>query len=338
MSNPALARNDEAGDRLYTFGDPPESFWSVTTMIGGGVPKYLVPWASKLVAELAHEAILERGPNSRAGAILRRLAQRGRAEVLERQARGELTSIKVAKLTPQELALRWLKGQPDRVRDAAAQLGTEVHASAEELVLEHAREATRLYLDAGRMPVWPDHLGPHLTSFRAFLEDWHPEFLAAEATVFNRTQAYAGTLDAVIRIPAGELVTALEASGNPAATVEQAGIYAWLRDLGPGSPVDIVTDYKSGREIYPDVALQLSAYSRAEFVGHPDGVTELPMPAVQLGAVLHLTPKRYRLRLVRIDEPVWQSFLYAREVYRWTKEIAGTALLQDLTPAAKEAA
>jgi hypothetical protein len=38
--------------------------------------------------------------------------------------------------------------------------------------------------------------------------------VATEATVFNRPQAYAGTLDAIVRIRAGLLVAAIERNAS----------------------------------------------------------------------------------------------------------------------------
>jgi hypothetical protein len=308
MSDPALARADEQARRFYQFNG--ETFWSVTTIISGGVPKYLGPHYAKLAAELAYDAIVERGPSSRATAIVRRLAARGRLDVLARQARGELKSIDLAKLSDREIALRWVKGAADRHRDAAAQKGTDVHAQAEELVLRHAREASRLSLAGADVQPWPVELEGYQRSFTSWIEDWQPEFIAAEATVFNRTQVWAGTLDTVIRL-----------------------------HLPDGTALVPVVDYKSGRSVYAEVALQLSAYARGEFIGASDGVTELPMPQVDqtVGAVLHLRESgRYRFRLVRIDEQVYAAFLFAREVFRFVEELAPTVFLQDLTAAPEE--
>lgn len=303
MSGPVLARADDLGRRFYTFGHPPEAFWSVTTIISGGVPKFLHAHYAKMAAELAYGAIVERGPASRSSAILRRLAAAGRADVEERQARGELTSIKLSKLTPRDLALRWIKGAADRHRDAAAERGTAVHAEAEQLVLVHAREASRLYLDHDAIAPWPEGLTSYQDAFTRWVDDFAPEFLAAEATVFNRPQAYGGTLDAICRI-----------------------------HLPDGSSLVVIIDYKTGKAVYDEVALQLAAYARAEFIGATDGVTELPMVAPEAGAVLHLRADgTYQFRLVRIDDPIFAAFCYAREVYRWLNETAKTALLQDLT-------
>lgn len=299
---PSLARNDDFGRRYYTWGN--ETFWSVTTIISGGVPKYLHAHYAKLAAELALEAIEERGPYSRSRAIVRRLTRLGRQNIVERQAAGELTSIKLDKLTERDLALRWIKGAAERHRLAAADRGSAVHAEAEALVLQHAREATLLYLAHEALTPWPEDIAGYQQGFLQFLDDWHPEFLATEFTIFNRTEACAGTGDAIMRIR-----------------------------LADGRTLLVLVDYKAGREIYAEVGLQLAAYSRGEFIGSPDGITEIPMIPVEAGAVLHLKANgTYRFALVRIDEPLWDAFRYAREVFRFALELAPTVFIEDLTP------
>ncbi|HET7030385.1 MAG TPA: hypothetical protein VFI34_07725 [Candidatus Limnocylindrales bacterium] len=326
---PVLARADEAGDRFYTWKG--EAFWSVTTLIGGGVPKYgIAPWSAKVVAELVAADIRAHGPHARAHAAVRRWSRLGRADVVRRQAAGELTSIKLEKLSDLELALRWLKGEPDRVRDAAGEIGSDVHSEAEAHVLRLARDTAAAALEGEALPVWPEHLLDHMRSFETFLAEWSPTYEATEASVFNRPQAYAGTLDAIVRIRAGLLLEATARVGDPVPT--------WLIHRDPADELVGVLDYKAGRAVYPEVGLQLAAYSRAEFVGLPDGVTEAPLPAIDFGAVLHITPRGYRFRLVRIDDAVFNAFLFAREVYRFRKEIAGDVLGHDLAPVPEKAA
>jgi hypothetical protein len=332
MPNPSLARTDDRGLRYYPWRD--ESFWSVTVIINGGVPKYLGPHYAKLAAELAYAALIDRGPHSRSSAIARRLAAAGRADFLERQARGELKTVKLEKQSERDLALRWIKGAADRHRDAAAQRGSAVHAEAEQVVLEYAREAARLSLVGVELAPWPEAIESYRPGFVSWVNDFRPEFLAAEATVFNRSQAYAGTLDTIIRVRAGDLVAAIRANGdNPAASIEAAAIWAGLTSLPADTPLVVVVDFKTGRAVYAEVALQLSAYARHEFIGHPDGRTELPAIASDLGAVLHLRADgTYRFHLVRIDDAIYDAFRFAREVFRFNDETARSVFLQDLTP------
>lgn len=306
MSNPALATTAEDGSRFYTWRG--ESFWSVTTIIGGGVPKYGLPaWYAKMAAELAYAELARRGRHSRGHATLRAWAREGRAEVLERQARGEVRSVKLAKLSDEDLALRWLKGEAERVRDAAARKGTGVHDEAESLVLALARETGEAWAAGRPLPAWPDELAPHMRSFAAWLERAQPRYEATEATVFSRAQLYAGTLDAIAEVP-------------------------W----GDGGRRLAVIDYKSGEHVYPEVGLQLAAYARGEFIGSPDGETEVPLPDVGLNAaVLHIRPRGCRLYPVEIGPRVIAAFLYAREVYRWATVIAPDVIGPEIKEAAR---
>lgn len=298
MSAPLNAHLD-AGHRYYGWNG--ERFWSVTTLIDMGVPKYLVPWASKLVAETAHADVARHGKRA-----LRVWEQAGRAELARIQAEGGLVSFtpaKIAKLTPADFALRWLKGTPDRVRDAAAARGSKVHEQSEEIVKARADEAARLVIagadHAAILAGFDEVTRPYMASFLAWVRDFRPRFVATEATVYNRTAGYAGTLDAIVR-------------------------RCFDQEL-------VIVDYKTGREIYPEVGLQLAAYARGEFMGLPDG-SERRLPEIGVGAVLHLTPTGYEFRRVRIDDLLYRIFLHACEVARFRLEIASTVIGEPLLP------
>lgn len=313
MGAPVLARLDERGDRFYTWAG--ETFWSVTTLIDGGIPKYgLPPWYARTTAELAYADLESRGPYAGAHPALRRWARRGRLELAEAQAAGGLTSIDPAKLTDRDFALRWLVAEPGRLRDKAGETGIQVHDEAEAAVLRLALDSADRYVDGLAIPAWPG-LDGYREGFVNWLTDWRPEFEATEATVFHRGEAYAGTFDAIIRVTIGGV----------------------LRRL--------LIDYKSGRQVYPEVGMQTAAYRRGQFIGSPDRVTEIPMIATDDAAVLHLKPKAtraaprgYVFRLVRSDDEIFRSFLFAREGYRWGRETSRTVIRDPLEPPAKEAA
>lgn len=120
---------------------------------------------------------------------------------------------------------------------------------------------------------------PYLDGFLRFLDEWRPTYEASEATVYSRKYGYAGTLDAIAVIDGRRTLL----------------------------------DYKTGKGVYGEVALQLAAYRFAEFVGMPNG-DEAPVPDVEATAVLHLTPEGYSLIPVAADEVAFRFFLYAQQV------------------------
>lgn len=254
MTTPRNATSSRGGKRLYSWRD--EAYWSVTTIIGGGVPKpALLPWGIKMVAE---------------GAV---------------EFADQLPAMIAA---DRDGAIRFLKGLPYATRDKAADLGTLVHEAAEAHALGKP------------MPPVPDEVRPYLTAFERFLADFQPEILATEASVYNRTEHYAGTLDMIARLT-------LPLAEDPAV---------------------FILDAKSGKGVYPEVGLQLAAYRNAEFIGLPDG-SEKEMPAVDGALALHLTVNGYRLLEIRCDDEVYRSFLYAREVFRWQEETSKTVIGTD---------
>ena len=81
-------------------------------------------------------------------------------------------------------ATDWLKKIPDYQRDTAADVGSRIHALAEQI-------------NRGLEPaVTPDD-APFIDAYRAFLASFRPRFVAAEEMVVSLRHRYAGTLDAV---------------------------------------------------------------------------------------------------------------------------------------------
>jgi hypothetical protein len=85
-----------------------------------------------------------------------------------------------------------------------------------------------------------------------------------------------------------------------------------------------VGDTKTGKRIYADVALQLSAYDRADFAVI-DGQRVDIAPA-RRGAVLHLREDGYDLHPVRIDDEVFDVFLAAYDMYVWANDTSYTVV------------
>lgn len=143
-------------------------------------------------------------------------------------------------------------------------------------------------------------LTPEVEPFRRQFEDLlatvQPEPHYAEETVWNSTHGYAGTFDLY-------------------ATIE--GEKCWV-------------DNKTTRSgVYPEVALQLSAYKHAEELVRADGEV-LPLPSGDRGLVFHIRPEKWAIYEVPIGEEVFEQFLALRQTFRWeaaARSIVGKPLV-----------
>lgn len=131
-----------------------------------------------------------------------------------------------------------------------------------------------------------------LDAWEAFARDWQPDVLHNELTVWSREFDYAGTLDLVVRVPA----------------------------LG-AEP--FVLDLKTGSGPWPEVALQLAAYRRAETATTTRlDEREIPMPTTTDGLVLMLAEDG-GYGLYRADtSAAWPHFLNCRALYNWTSGVS----------------
>jgi hypothetical protein len=148
--------------------------------------------------------------------------------------------------------------------------------------------------------VIPEDVAPFIPAFTQFLRDWDPEYIETEATVYSPGWGYAGTLDAVARIE-GKV---------------------------------ILLDTKTGKDVYPEVALQLAGYEGADFIGRADGRTEDPLPEIEGNAVLHLRPEGYRLVPVTVDFEAHRQWRRLVETYRYLTGPHKVAIGADLIPGA----
>lgn len=154
-------------------------------------------------------------------------------------------------------------------------------------------EAVDTYCQGGQaLEVWPKQIAGHMRQFAKFLEARQPLFMRSETTIWNRTVGYAGTFDFLALI--GQRLT--------------------------------LTDTKTGKNVWPEVGLQLAALAGGETIVHPDGWEEpLPGPIDQL-AVLHLRPRSWALIPVEVDRACWSAFVSACEVFDWVANTAQNVL------------
>ena len=171
-------------------------------------------------------------------------------------------------------AIDFLKRAPDRFTGKAADVGTEVHDLIE--TLARGEKIGRIHPD----------VKPYVQGWRDFNEEFQPEYLFIEETVWSKTHGYAGSFDAIVKIN-GET---------------------------------IMLDNKTTRSgVHEEVALQMSAYINADHILHADGTTS-PLPEMTGAAVLHLRPEQTQLIPVAVNDALFDGFKALLEVWNYDKE------------------
>lgn len=175
-----------------------------------------------------------------------------------------------------------LKAIPWQKRDTAGARGTTLHDHAERIL---RGEPFELPTD--------DPLLPVVEAAAEFMDDWHIRPVLIEAPVASRTHSYAGTLDLIAHYV------------RPDTGHEGVGIFDW----------------KSGKAIYPEYALQLAAYSGAEFHGlHGD---EHPVPQVDAAFGVQIRADGYDVHELRSGPDVFAAFLAVRRTFDVVKAVRG---------------
>ena len=184
-------------------------------------------------------------------------------------------------------AVDHLKGARWRDLSAKGDRGTIVHASIDAYVKGKPWTKDELmdYIKEAELPrsYWDSTVGM-VAGAMEFLWEVEPEIIQNEVTLFSREHQYAGTADIIgkMHIP------------------------------GAGK-VPVVIDFKTSKNIYDEVALQLSAYARADFVGATDG-SELPIipgnVPIEYGSVIRpISNGTYERADFNLTDDVFQMFL-----------------------------
>ena len=123
-----------------------------------------------------------------------------------------------------------------------------------------------------------------MAQFYRWQRAFAPVYTATEVAVFNETHDYAGTADFIARLSDGR---------------------------------KLLFDVKTGKDLWPVMALQLAAYGHAEFMVHSG--QRVPLPELDGWAVLHIRPDAFALREVRpeLRDIAWRGFLAARQAHTW---------------------
>ncbi|HET6919409.1 MAG TPA: hypothetical protein VFI46_08095 [Jiangellaceae bacterium] len=140
----------------------------------------------------------------------------------------------------------------------------------------------------------PEPLRGHVESCVRFLDDWDAQPVLSECTVYSLRWSYAGTLDLIADLADGQ---------------------RWL------------LDFKTGRGVYGETALQLAAYRYAEH--YTNGAEEHVLPEVDTCGVVHLRSDGYDLLPVEAGPREHRDFLYAAAIARFadrSRDLIGAPL------------
>lgn len=188
----------------------------------------------------------------------------------------------------------WLADRHNRVRDEAADLGVKLHDVAE----QDALFGEGAHVD--------DDVKPFVDQYRRWRDHYQPTFHATEMTVISRKWGYAGTLDAILSI---------------AAMPKQL---AHLNDL------PACVDWKTSKSVDLVKGWQVVAYANADHVLLPDG-TELPMPEIKAGLIVHIRPERVQMREVHLTDGNFQNFIHMLRVVEGLGAGLNTVLSRPVT-------
>ncbi|MFE5621712.1 hypothetical protein ACFQ8S_06820 [Streptomyces virginiae] len=186
-------------------------------------------------------------------------------------------------------AIDYLRGAARRYTKIRADIGSEAHDIFERLIRGEQVYSVR------------EDLEPYLHHFRQFLAEVNPELVRAEDVAWSDTYGYAGSFDVIFYVW-------LDEDGKP--TPDRSG----KRHL-------VMGDWKTSKATYADVALQLSAYQRADFIIDPDG-NRTPMPEFEGAYVLHITDETWALKPVETSDDVFRFFLHLRAIFDWDRDVS----------------
>lgn len=205
-----------------------------------------------------------------------------------------------------------IKSASARNNARASAKGNQVHAIIEDWIRlgqpeeydisQCPRDADLIkWNEGGELLITKNELVSYFEGFKLWVAKFDVRFIHSETTVWNKKEKYAGTLDIIAELPHFVL------PGE-----EEPGCIA-------------IIDAKSGSGIYPEVGLQLAAYARAEFYLDENG-EEIPLPPVEAAFALHVQPGVSHMIPVKIEDDVYNSFLYIREAFRFSEVISKTVL------------
>lgn len=208
------------------------------------------------------------------------------AKVVAETAVESLGEVVSISMRDRGAAIDFLKRAPDRFTNNSADAGTAVHDLYERLAKGE---------EIGR--VHPDLL-PYVGIYKGFEKTYKPEYLYLEETVWSETHGYAGSFDFIAKIT----------------------------DPDTSDRMTVVGDWKTTRSgVHAEVALQETAYSRADYIVLPDG-SKAEIPALDGGIVVHARPEGGQVVPALLSDDLFAIFLALRQVWEWDREVSNTVL------------
>ncbi len=206
----------------------------------------------------------------------------------------------------EEETIKWLCGARFRRikgHRTGAELGTAFHDGVEE------------YGMTGIKPDVDDELRPFLDRFDEWAQRAQPEYEATEVTVYHPEFGYAGTLDAImtvggIRCLADYKTTVKNRNPQGKLTMpypEQVGLQL------------AAYRYATHAAVWRPRKLE-QQYRRYYLLGTDEQDLAVPVPEVDTGLVIHVTPERCEAYPIRCDEDVFEAFLHVQEAAHWVHE------------------
>jgi hypothetical protein len=305
----------------YYFDADGQRYWSVTTILGDGIPKKaLTQWAGNESAKYVMQQLA--APLREVRLALEEylgVGERGTGVLTLQESLALLTDESYENVTykskdfftslatllahddpgVQVTGYDQIRNASNRTRDTAGRDGSTAHDLIEKYILT-AHEGSTWDWDVA-LEKRNDNVRQVIARFREFEQEWEPEWEATELTVFNPTAGYAGSLDFIARIPA----------------------------LGDGLTLG---DFKTGRGVFAETAMQLAAYRHAEFAEIAGHKAAVPMPATERAIVVHLRPddpnsyegkhpkSYYEVIPMSTGDDVFDMFKYVAQVAWFTRE------------------
>jgi hypothetical protein len=144
------------------------------------------------------------------------------------------------------------------------------------------------------LPPLTEEQAPFAAVLREFISEYAVEFRVLEGCIFR---------------------------GGPEDPERYAGSFDFL--AGVLGAFTVLGDYKTGNNIYDEVALQLAALRRGDELWD-EATGELgPMPEVDACLGVHIRPRKLGVHLIDVGDEAYQAFLGLRRAWPWDKDHTG---------------